>query len=153
MYHQQQHYSSLGPEELKWKCIGTLEHELREALTKKKMFSFGHCPNYLSHPPPPPNLGNLYHFFGRQKRRLVRITEPSNDGYDICIDVSDNCDHNIGTFDDFGVDQKVSHNMILMSKYKGQLGGKKGKKKSGKAPPPLFGQCPKENIFLQEVLP
>ena len=34
-----------------------------------------------------------------------------------------------------------------MSKYKGQLGGKKGKKKSGKAPPPLFGQCPKENVF------
>ena len=37
----------------------------------------------------------------------------------------------------FGVknDQKVSHNMILMSKYKGQLhGGKKGQKI----------QCPKE---------
>ena len=44
--------------------------------------------------------------------------------------MSDNCDHNFGTFDDFGVknDQKVSHNMILMSKYKGQHGGKKGKK-------------------------
>ena len=43
-------------------------------------------------------------------------------------DVSDNCDLNFGTFDDFGVknDPKVSHNMILMSKYKGQHGGKKG---------------------------
>ena len=32
--------------------------------------------------------------------------------------MSDNCDHNFGTFDDFGVkdDQKVSHNMIVMSK-------------------------------------
>ena len=52
--------------------------------------------------------------FGRQKRRLARNTEPSNDDYD--NDVSDNCDHNFGTFDDFGVknDQKVSHNMILM---------------------------------------
>ena len=37
--------------------------------------------------------------------------------------------------------------MILMSKYKGQHGGKKGKKKLGKAPPPLFGQCPKEIDF------
>ena len=58
---------------------------------------------------------------------FARITEPSNDDYD---NVSDNCDDNFGTFDDFGVknDQKVSHNMILMSKYKGKHGGKKGKK-------------------------
>ena len=36
--------------------------------------------------------------------------------------MSDNCDHDFGTFDDFGVKnyQKVSHNMILMSRYKGQ---------------------------------
>ena len=42
--------------------------------------------------------------------------------------MSDNCDHNFGTFDDFGVknDQKVSNNMILMSKYKGKHGGKRG---------------------------
>ena len=42
--------------------------------------------------------------------------------------MSDNCDNNFGTLDDFGVknDQKVSHNMILMSKYKGKHGGKKG---------------------------
>ena len=55
---------------------------------------------------------------------LARIIEPSNDDYD--NGVSDNCDQNFGTFDDFGVknDQKVSHNMILMSKYKGQHGGK-----------------------------
>ena len=47
---------------------------------------------------------------------LPRITEPSNDDYG--NDGSDNCDHNFGTFDDFGVknDQKISHNMILMSK-------------------------------------
>ena len=30
------------------------------------MFSFGHCPNYLS-PPPPLLSGNLYIFFGRHK--------------------------------------------------------------------------------------
>ena len=43
-------------------------------------------------------------------------------------DQNDNCDYDFGTFDDFGVknDQKVSYNMILMSKYKGQHGGKKG---------------------------
>ena len=48
---------------------------------------------------------------------LAHITEPSNDDYD--NGVSDNCDHNFGTFDDFSVknDQQVSHNMILMSKY------------------------------------
>ena len=75
---------------------------------------------------------------------LARITERSKDDYD--NDVSDNCDHNFGTFDDFGVknDQKVSNNMILMSKYKGKHGGKKGQK----IRPPLFGQCPKENIFF-----
>ena len=42
-------------------------------------------------------------------------------------DGSDNCDYNFGTFDDFGVksDQKVSLNMILMSRYKGQSNGGK----------------------------
>ena len=55
------------------------------------------------------------------------ITEPSNNDYDN-YDESDNCDHNFGTFDEFGVknDQKGSHNMILMLKYKGQLHGEKG---------------------------
>ena len=55
-------------------------------------------------------------------------------------------------FDDFGAknDQKVSHNMILMSKYKGQHGGKKGKRIRAR-PPPLFGQCPKEINLLWEV--
>ena len=45
----------------------------------------------------------------------MRITEPSNNDYD--NDVSDNCDHNFGTFNDFGVknDQKISHNMILIN--------------------------------------
>ena len=64
--------------------------------------------------------------------------------------MSDNCDDNFGTFDDFGVknDQKVSHNMILMSKYKGKHGGKKGKKIRAGVSPPLFGQCPKENILF-----
>ena len=39
---------------------------------------------------------------------LTRITEPSNDDYD--NDMSDNCDNNFGTFDDFGVknDQKIN---------------------------------------------
>ena len=65
-------------------------------------------------------------------------------------DVSDNFDHNFGTFDDFGVkiDQKVSHNTILVSKYKGQHGGKKGQNIRAGVSPPLFGQSPKENIFL-----
>ena len=37
--------------------------------------------------------------------------------------------------------------MILMSKYKGQHGGKRVKKFGQGSPPPFFGQCPKENIF------
>ena len=62
--------------------------------------------------------------------------------------MSDNCDHNFGTFDDCGVknDQKVSHNMILMSKYKGQHGGKKGKKNRAR-PPPFSGNARKKSIF------
>ena len=70
--------------------------------------------------PPLPQFGQLVPLFLDVKNDvLARITEPSNDDYD--NGVSDNCDHNFGTFDDFGVknDQKVSHNMILMSKYKG----------------------------------
>ena len=59
-------------------------------------------------------------------------------------------DHNFVTFDDFGVknDQKVSLNMILISKYKGQHGGKKGNKIRARPSPPLFGQWPKENNFF-----
>ena len=72
------------------------------------MFSFGHCPNYLW------QLVPLS--LDVKNDVLARITEPSNDDYD--NGVSDNCDQNFGTFDDFGVknDQKVSHNMIVMSK-------------------------------------
>ena len=68
----------------------------------------------------------------------ARITEPTNDDYD--NGVSDNCDHNFGTFDDFGVknNKKVSHAMILMSKYKGQHGGEKWVNKFGQGPFPPF---------------
>ena len=78
---------------------------------------------------------------------LARITEPSNDDYN--NDVSDNCDHNFGTFDDFGVknEQKVSHNMILMSKYKGQPGGEKGKQIGQGPPPPFSGNARKKTFF------
>ena len=94
---------------------------------------------------PTPQFGQVVQLFLDVKNDVfARITEPSNDDYD--NDVSDNCDNNFGTFDDFGVknDQKVSHNMILMSKYKGQHGGKKGQKIRARPSPPLFGQCPKE---------
>ena len=90
-------------------------------------------------PPPSPQFGQVVQLFLDVKNDVfVRITEPSNDDYD--NDVSDNCDHTFGTFDDLGVknDQKVSHNMILMSKYKGQHGGKRVKK-SGKALPRWAG--------------
>ena len=66
--------------------------------------------------------------------------------------MSDNCDHNFGTFDDFGVknDQKVSNNMILMSKYKGKHGGKKGQKiRAWVDSPPLHsGNAQKKTFFF-----
>ena len=80
----------------------------------------------LPPPPPSPQFGQLVPLsLDVENDVLAGITEPSNDDYD--NGVSDNCDHNFGTFDDFVVknDQKVSHNMILMSKYKGQHGGKR----------------------------
>ena len=78
----------------------------------------------------------------------ARITEPTNDDYD--NGVSDNCDHNFGTFDDFGVknDQKVSNNMILMSKYKGKHGGKKGQKIRAWVDPPLIRAMPERKRFF-----
>ena len=69
---------------------------------------------------------------------------------------SDNCDHDFGTFDDFGVknDQQVSHNMILMSKYKGQHGGKTVSKNSGRGlPPPFPGNARKKTFFFTGWLP
>ena len=100
------------------------------------MFSFGHCPNYL--PPPTPNLRNLYHFIWTSK-----------------MNVSDNCGHNFGTFDDYGVknDQKVSNDMIFMPKYKGKLGWKKGLKKFGQGPPPPFRAMPGRRHFFSGGLP
>ena len=95
--------------------------------------------------PPSPQFGQVVPLFLDVKNDVLTcITEPSNDDYD--NGVNDNCDQNFGTFDDFGVknDQKVSHNMILMSKYKGQHGGKKGQKIRAGVSPPLFGQCRKE---------
>ena len=109
------------------------------------MFSFG-IARITS---PPPKFGQLVPLFLDVKNDvLARITEQSKDDFD--NDVNDNCDHNFGTFDDFGVknDQKVSNYMILMSKYKGKHGGKKGQKIRAGVPPPLLGQCPKENIFF-----
>ena len=77
----------------------------------------------------------------------MRIAELSNDDCD--NDGSDNCDYDFVTFDDFGVrnDQKVTHNMILMSRYKGQLHGGKRVNNLGQGSP-LFGQCPKETTYV-----
>ena len=98
---------------------------VREHLTEKKLISFGHCPNYLT--PLPPIRASCTTFFGRQKRRLIaRITEPSNNDYD--NDGSDNCDYNLGTFLVLKMTKTYTHNLILMSRYRGQLHGENGAK-------------------------
>ena len=106
--------------------------------------------------PPSPQFGQLVPLFFDVKKNdiLARITEPSNDDYG--NDGSDNCDHVFGTFDDFGVknDQKVSNNMILMSKYKGKHGGKKGQTiRAGASPPPFSGKARKKTFFFSGGLP
>ena len=102
-------------------------------------------------PPPSPQFGQLVPLFLDVKNDvLARITEQSKDDYD--NDMSDNCGHNFGTFDDYGVknDQKVSHDMILMSKYKGQHGGKKGKKIRAR---PFLGNARKKTVFFIRGVP
>ena len=103
----------------------------------------------------PPQFGQVVQLFLDVKNDVfARITEQSNDYYD--NHVSDNCDNNFGTFDDFGVknDQKVSNNMILMWKYKGKHGGKKGKKiRAGVSPPPFSGNARKKKKKFQEGFP
>ena len=72
----------------------------------------------------------------KKTAQLARDVFP-NDDYN--NDGSDNCDYN---------DQKVSHHMILMSRYKGQLhGGKKGQQiRAGVFPP--FRAMPERNHFF-----
>ena len=94
---------------------------LSEHLTEKNVF-FRELPKL----PLPPIRASCTTFLDVKKQRFstyYKTNDYDNDG-------SDNCDYNFGTFDNFGVknDQKVSHKMILMSKYKGPHGGKKGKK-------------------------
>ena len=50
---------------------------------------------------PPPIRATCTTFLDVKNNVLARITKPSNDDYD--NGVSDNCDQNFGTFDDFGV--------------------------------------------------
>ena len=73
-------------------------NHLRKDINRKQTFSFRHCPNNLTPPPPDPNSGNLVLFFGRQKRRLARMTKiffgGDNDGF------NDIYDDNFGNFDD-----------------------------------------------------
>ena len=67
--------------------------------------------------PSPPHSSQFGQVFLDVKNDvLARRAEPSNDDYD--NNGSYNCDHNFGTFDDFGVknDQKVSQTLTLMLK-------------------------------------
>ena len=64
-------------------------------------------------PPPSPQFGQVVQLFLDVKNEVfARITEPSNDDYD--NDVSDNCDNNFGTFDDFGVKNDPERNQFFL---------------------------------------
>ena len=128
-------------------CSSRIIHYIREHLTGEKSGIAQITP------PLPPIRASCTTFLDVKNDVFARITEPSNDDYD--NDVSDNCDNNFGTFDDFGVknDQKVSHNMILMSKYKGQHGGKKGKQIRARPPPPFRAMPERNRFILCEVFP
>ena len=96
--------------------------------------------------PPCPQFGQVVPLFLDVKNDvLTRITEPSNDDYN--NEVSDNCDYDFVTFD-FGlkVIKKYAHNMILMSRYKGQLhDGKKDRK--------IWAMPERKRIFSWEAFP
>ena len=88
---------------------------LRNSSCKKECFLSGIA--RITSPPTSPQFGQLVPLILDVKNDvLALITETSNKDYD--NGVSDNCDHNLGTFEDFGAknNQKVSNNMILMSK-------------------------------------
>ena len=128
----------------------TLVDKLGEHLTEKKRFLSG-----IAQITSPPQLGQVVQLFLDVKNDILAcITKPSNNDYN--NDGSDNCDYNFGTFDNFGVknDQKVSHNMILMSRHMGQLHGGRGPKNSGKAlPPPFSGNARKKTFFSSRGVP
>ena len=96
--------------EMQWKYFNQRQiiFRYRRATVKgsppiKKNAFFRALPDLPFPPTPPsPQFGQLVPLFLDVKNDvLARITEPSKDDYD--NDVSDNCDHNFGTFDDFGV--------------------------------------------------
>ena len=126
---------------------------MREHLLRKKTFSLGIA--QITSPPSPQFWQVVQLFLDVKYDVLTRFTESSNNDYD--NDGSNNCDYNFGTFDDFGVknEQKVSHNMILMSRYKGQLHGGKRVKKFGQGapPPPFSGNAQKKTFFFREGFP
>ena len=115
------------------------------------MFSFGHCPNYL----PPIRVQVVIFLMSKTmfkrvlQNQVTMITTIM--GVIIVIII-------LALLMILVLKWPTSiHNMILMSRYKGQLhGGKKGPKK---APPPymhthiLIGQCPKEYFFLMWGVP
>ena len=80
--------------------IGIVHPSLGKTSHKKNRFLSGIA--QITSPPPSPQFGQVVQLFLDVKNEVfARITEPSNDDYD--NDVSDNCDNNFGTFDDFGV--------------------------------------------------
>ena len=67
--------------------------------------------------------------------------------------MSDNCDHNFGSFDDFGVKnyQKVSHNMIL--NIRDNMVEKRVKQFGQGSPPPFRAMPERKHFFSQEGFP
>ena len=125
---------------------------IREDIGTKKTFSFGHCPNHLN-PPPWPQFGQLGPLFFTpkttfcaydRKKKLMLIMKVAM--IIMMIIMTKITKKNIHLL------WNLSKKCYFKDYY---LVKKRGKKiRAWVDPPPLFGQCPKENIFFSvEVFP
>ena len=137
----------------------------------KKMFSFGHSPNYLSPPPLPPIRATCTNFFKRQKRRfshvplLISNRKPSKTKR---VFYGQGEAHKKGRYakilgegrETYYSSWKTVQSLWYLQFWRNRLillaknaVGEKGSTNSGKGLPPPFRAMPERKHCLQEVLP
>ena len=116
---------------------------VREEVNRKKTFSFGHCPNFLT-PPPWPQFGQLGPLFSDVKIQDLKVSLELRILY-VLYNILYIC--NLKTVKSSIHWHFWRNRLFLLTKH-ALL--KRGPKNSGrgKPPPPSFGQCPKENVFF-----